>query len=178
MRLSRTDMRPPCSALASMGSTGGRVNSRRDRAASTAMSTPPTTGTSASQGEARLTCPLSRSFKGIWKRMLWRVVRHPAHGRDDSTRKHAGKSCEPRSQTSRNRRAFPGGLIHIRMLSERALTPEAPRHASSCAPPISAPPPQATPERIFPFTGKVTQASFQQSHTSQNKRVAIGCAKE
>ena len=63
-RLSLTDMRPPCSALASMGSTGGRVKWRRVSQASRARTTPPATGTRASAGRERLGCWLSRSPYG------------------------------------------------------------------------------------------------------------------
>jgi hypothetical protein len=67
IRLSRTDMRPPRSAFASIGSTG---RSGRQRASSTndkPSARPPTAGTSARSGSiaamAESRCPLGRPKK-------------------------------------------------------------------------------------------------------------------
>src|SRR6185503_18730627 len=57
-------------ALASIGSTGGRVRKRRASTTVMARSAPPTRGTSASQGEARANCALRRSAAGRWNSTL------------------------------------------------------------------------------------------------------------
>lgn len=67
------------------------------------MIAPPATGTRASHGEASAVCPLSRSFSGIWKRVLCAcavtqliaVTTAPANTPESAAR--------PSSQISRNR---------------------------------------------------------------------------